>query len=285
MGTKDKFWYQSPDSDRHWLFKHPRANSGEHWAEKIAAEVADLLGVLHAEVELATFAESSGSTTKSFVHNGLELVHGNQLLAWMMSDYDPDVVFRQSQHTLSNILTVLERAFISSGSGEIAKRSFAGYLILDALIGNTDRHHENWGLLRRRTGSGWSGFLAPSFDHASSLGRELRDEGAGKKNRNWLLRESNIGPEYVEKGRGGIFWSEEARCGPSPLKLVRLAVSEYPDLFRAPMERLERVNENLLCEIVWRIPEGWMGLPARRFASEQMCYNLSELNKLREAFR
>ena len=45
---------------------------------------------------------------------------------------------------------------------------WAGYLVFDAWIANTDRHHENWGvLIDRRDGSSR---LAPSFDHGSSLG-------------------------------------------------------------------------------------------------------------------
>ena len=50
---------------------------------------------------------------------------------------------------------------------------FVGYLMLDALIGNTDRHHENWGIM---TGRGRPQVLAPTYDHASSLGRELSDQ-------------------------------------------------------------------------------------------------------------
>ena len=35
MGTKEKFWYRKPgDGENKWLFKHPRSNTGEHWAEK-----------------------------------------------------------------------------------------------------------------------------------------------------------------------------------------------------------------------------------------------------------
>jgi serine/threonine protein kinase HipA of HipAB toxin-antitoxin module len=44
---------------------------------------------------------------------------------------------------------------------------FTGYLVLDALIGHTDRHEENWGVIEGITGAKR---LAPSFDHASSLG-------------------------------------------------------------------------------------------------------------------
>ena len=49
----------------------------------------------------------------------------------------------------------------------------ASYAILDGLIANTDRHHENWMFfyhLERRSYQ-----LAPSYDHGSSLGRELQD--------------------------------------------------------------------------------------------------------------
>ena len=60
MGSKDKFWYLHPtEEEGYWLFKYPRCNTGEHWAEKIAAEVADLLGISHARVELAIFEETT----------------------------------------------------------------------------------------------------------------------------------------------------------------------------------------------------------------------------------
>ena len=233
---------------------------------------------MHAKVELATFGESLGSVTESFARNGRELVHGNQILAQFMSDYDVDASFGQSHHTLTNIWTALDKVFKRHEASELAKRRFAGYLTLDALVGNTDRHHENWGLLRRRTGSGWSGFLAPSFDHASSLGRELQEE-----RRNLLLSENRVGA-YAERGHGGIFWSEDEWRGPSPLKLVRLAVRKYPALFQTSMGRLEKVNEDSLREIVERVPADWMSPSARLFAIDQMCYNLGELNELRKAF-
>ena len=61
---------------------------------------------------------------------------------------------------------------------------FAGYLVLDALIGNTDRHQDNWATIRSPAGER----LSPSFDHASCLGfqvsdEERRDRLAGRGNR------------------------------------------------------------------------------------------------------
>ena len=277
MGSKDKFWYLHPtEEEEYWLFKYPRFNTGEHWAEKIAAEIADLLGISHARVELAVFEKNKGSVTKSFAQEGQELVHGNQMLARAVHGYDPKRKFHQSSHTLANIWQIMDRVFGESEHAEQAKRHLAEYIVLDALIGNTDRHHENWGILRReRKGYHWVDlFVAPSFDHASSLGRELQDT-----RRDRILAEDRIG-EYVEKGRGAIYWSEEDQHGSSPLKLVRQATREYPELFHPALTKLEKLDERSVDDLVNRIPSDWMSPSARKFAIALRCYTLEQLQEL-----
>ena len=154
MGTKPKFWYRASPDDARWLFKYPRSNNGvitgDHLAEKVAAEVAGLLEVPHASVDLAIFCGERGSTTKSFVANGSDLFHGNQILARKSPNYNPHTKFKQSDHTLENIWSALDAVFVEPAGAEDAKLRFAAYVVLDALIGNTDRHHENWGIVRTR---------------------------------------------------------------------------------------------------------------------------------------
>ena len=277
MGSKDKFWYLHPtEEEEYWLFKYPRFNTGEHWAEKIAAEVAALLEIPHARVELATLAEDKGSVTKSFVQEGQELVHGNQMLKRAVHGYDPEKEFRQSSHTLANIWQVMDSVFGESEHAEKAKSRLAEYVVLDALIGNTDRHHENWGILRwERKGYHWVDLsVAPSFDHASSLGRELQDE-----RRDRILAEDRIG-DYVAKGRGAIYWSETDRRGPSPLELVRRTTRSYPDLFRPALTKLEKLDGGSVDDLVNRVPSDWMSSSARKFAIALMHYNLEQLQEL-----
>lgn len=269
MGSKNKFWYRPSDSETSWLFKYPQEGTGQHWAEKVAAEIADHLRILHAVVELATIRDVRGSSTKSFTTKHRQLLHGNEVLAATMS-YERDKRFGQSAHTLSNIFHALESAFRSEAAAATAKRQFAGYLVLDALIGNTDRHHENWGLLVRRTESGLKGSLAPTFDHASSLGRELRDaKRAGR------LREGNVGG-YSERARGAVYWTDSGRHGPSPLEIVRKGTPAYPDLFRDPIERVRDLQVDFL-DLVHRVPEDWMTGPEREFAASLMRYNAAEI--------
>ena len=275
MGTKKKFWYRHPGVDgRDWLFKFPQSNTGQHWAEKIAAQAARALGITHARVELAIFDGVRGSITESFARDGRELWHGNQVLAGSVYGYDPELRFHQSSHTLSNIWQALDRVFTEPEAAKRAKITISDYIVLDALIGNTDRHHENWGILCRRVGDRWRGFMAPSFDHASSLGRELLDV-----RRERLLRQDWTG-RYAERGRGGIYWSDDDERAPSPLDLVRRACNGDPNLLAPALARLSKLNERSVHDMIDSVPESWMTQPARRFALALMLYNLTEMQRL-----
>lgn len=279
MGSKQKFWFRRPDHRENWLFKYPQSNTGQHWAEKIAAEIANELGILHARVTLAEFEGIAGSASQSFTRKGRELFHGNQILEGYISGYDRSRRFRQSNHTLANILGSLDSVFSQVEVRESAKRQIAAYLILDALIGNTDRHHENWGVLIKQTSIGSTGIVAPSFDHASSLGRELQDGGTGKC-RVRILRENRIG-QYSEGAPGAIYWNPEDRKAVGPLELVRRASREHPGLFRPALGLLGRINRVGFSNLVSKIPTNWMSGAAREFAIELLCYNLSQLTAIR----
>ena len=274
MGSKRKFWYRQTDDSVAWLFKYPQPNTGQHWAEKIAADIAELLAIPHAKVELAVLGGQQGSATESFARGGRELIHGNQMLARVVHGYDPKREFGQATHTLENIWQVLDHVFVQAEGVRRAKFRMAEYLILDALIGNTDRHHENWGILRKRTGDRWRGSVAPSFDHASSLGRELLDV-----RRDRLLAENRVS-KYAERGRGAVYWSEDDRYGPSPLELVRRAACRYPDPFRQASRKLERIDEADVRQIVERVPSGWITPSSQAFAMELLRYNFRQLQEL-----
>ena len=274
MGSKVKFWYLHSNVEKElWLFKYPHSNSGEHWAEKIAAEVANLLDIPHARVELGIFEKNRGSVTKSFTREDRNLILGNQILAGTLHNYDYRKKRYHSSHTLANIWKAMDRVFEKPEAAERAKRRLAEYLVLDAVIGNVDRHHENWGILRWRKDAHWEGFIAPSFDHASSLGREFKDT-----KRDLKLAENGIGA-YVKKGRGKICWSEDDRHFPSPLELVRRASRQYPERFRPALRKLENLDKKYLYDLVNRMPGDWMSLSAKKFAIALMAYSLEKLQE------
>lgn len=274
MGSKRKFWFLPSSDTTRWLFKYPQQDTGQHWAEKIAEEVAKQLEIRCAEVELAQCMGEFGSATKSFLRKRWDLEHGNQLLADCVPGYDKWKKFRQSEHTLINIFASMDHIFLKPDAAQQAKIQLADYVVLDALIGNTDRHHENWGILKRHREGKWVGWVAPTFDHASSLGRELLDE-----RRQRFLHEDRVG-NYAEKGRGAIYLSKQDRRGPSPLQLVRHAATEYADLFSPMLARLKGLDQTVLVDSIQRVPESWMSTTARAFSEQLIRYNYSQLLEL-----
>ena len=290
MGTKEKFWYRSPDTASDWLFKFPESDdTGQHWAEKIAAELAAHLEIPHAKVELAEYEGSRirrekadlakhqgnrGSVTELFTRDDQVLVHGNEMLAPIVEGYNTHTRSGQSTHTLSNVWRAIDHAFVKAEDRRTSKLRFAEYLLLDALIGNTDRHHENWGVLRMREGDQSKDSLAPSFDHGSSLGRELLDEKRDK-----MLAEDRVG-RYVDKAPGAIYWSERESRGLNALELVRRGTSEYPDIFRPALAKLENLDVDAVTAGVDRVPDDWMTPSARRFAIAVLCCRIERLGAL-----
>lgn len=203
IGSKPKFWFKY--EGHNWLFKEARENTGEDWAEKLASEIASALGLSTHHTELALWEGKRGCAVLSFLSSNQQtLIHGNEVLGGFITGYDKDKVHGQSDHHFDNIVAVLEALFPESKARKTAAFGMVGYLFLDALVGNTDRHHQNWGVLMERRELAnrnpvSSVQLAPTFDHASSLGRELTDEA-----RERYLTECRI-ENYIRKARGGIF--------------------------------------------------------------------------------
>jgi len=70
LGTKFKFWFRNAIGDK-CLFKEGRPNTGENWAEKVAAELCSLLGLPASAYELGKFrVPARGSVNPSPLGDG-----------------------------------------------------------------------------------------------------------------------------------------------------------------------------------------------------------------------
>lgn len=268
MGSKPKFWFRY--QDEMWLFKQARSNTGEHWAEKIASEIAELMGLPTHEALIAIYEGNLGCAVRSFLKPGQTLVHGNELMAGVIDGYDKSKQRGQADHNFDNVVTTLERKFSVPEIRRNVSLRFVGYPMLDALVGNTDRHHENWGVVQRftvkesrenkqlsislRTG------LAPTFDHASSLGRELLDEA-----RKQLLADPAALRRYIRKGTGGIFRDAAAKKGLAPIALVEIIGQGYPEFYEPWSRRIAALPVDFVQPLLDRIPDTYMSPLAKEF--------------------
>lgn len=293
-GTRTKYWVRIGDIDHGWLLKVPRPGTGEHWAEKITAEVGHLIGVKCAQTELARFArlnvlglretdtatdrrppqeqqDQLGSISRSFLPEITDeevvfvVLHGWEVLQLEIEGYDTTARFGQRDHNIKNIATALAN-LMGVGSmnpmprWDYAMEQLASYVLLDGLVGNTDRHHENW-MIGWVIDSGSAFFeVMPSFDHASSLGRELTDDGRRR------ILESDGMERYLKRARGGLFVNNRRRRAPSPLRLARLLCRWRPGFTSTTLERINALSEQQIRTAIAKVPAEFMSDTARDFA-------------------
>jgi len=267
MGSKAKFWW-SDGTQTPYLFKRSRPGTGEHWSEKVASELGRLLGVPCAHVDLATFEGEIGCVVRSFAKDGSSpLVHGNELLQELDHTYPVSRFRGVSTHAVSTVLATLESAQVPddtsvNNSLRCGADWFVGYLMLDAVVLNTDRHHENWAVLQRLDGGRQ---LAPSYDHASSLGRELRD--AARVARLAAKDPRNTVASYVKRARSALYTESSAAKPAHPTSAFACAARLRPDAAAYWLERLNVLTADRCAEILERVPPSAITEPARAFAS------------------
>lgn len=182
-GLNEHPWLREPDAEELWLFKpvttHDGQLRGEDWAEKIASEVGVRLTVPCATVELAKREGRIGCVSRSVCPRGWELQPGSLLIADSIPDYEPGRK-DAAGHSLNNIQACLTGLAAPPGS-QVPDHFgtfdvFAGFLVLDALIANRDRHERNWAVLRPPPGNAAQDALCAAYDHASGLGFNLTDK-------------------------------------------------------------------------------------------------------------
>jgi len=284
MGTKPKCWLRK-DKDDYWLFKQKhRPHSDDDWSEKIASELAGLLGIPHATVELARRHGTRGVVSRDMVAQcgAEELIPGNSLLVEADPGYPSGEFYHVAHHTIERIFAVLETRSVGLPPGrelgpEVADACdlFVGYLLFDAWIGNTDRHHENWAALKF---AGGRYALAPSYDHAASLGHNVQDDQRNDRLTTWV--ESRQVAAYATKARSAIYRTPTDRKAVSTDIAFTLASARRPSAGAYWLDRLRRIDDGGANEIVNRVPGGIMSGVAKTFADRLLRANRARLSTL-----
>lgn len=279
LGTKAKFWYHL--DDQLILFKVGRPNTGENWAEKACCEIARLLDLPHAEYELARWGDKKGVITPSVVPKNGGLILGNELLARVYDKYEPAVRYKSGQHTLRRVITVLQQdidtpiGWYQPQQVDNAIGVFIGYLLLDTLVANQDRHHENWGLI---TTLEYGLTLAPTFDHASSLGRNETDinrsERLSTKDKGYSVQ------SYVGKARSGFFSSRTSLKAMSTLDAFSECAKANTRAALYWLDRLYALTDSDFANVLYSIPDDFISQPAREFAHAMLITNRNRLLSL-----
>lgn len=277
MGTKEKFWFFDKNGAK-VLFKYCRPNTGEDWAEKIACEIAKVLEIPCAHYELANLGGKPGVISYSILPEKGCLVLGDEILG-ANEEYPKHKKFRNRQYTLKRVLEAIEPASLLRPLSATLPAwmtpidIFIGYLILDGLIGNTDRHHENWGIIlnKNQLDQKSSQYLAETFDHASSLGRELRDDA-----RKLRLINDKLFQKYRRKCHSAFYASLDDN---KPLLCIDVFINAALKNRAALRYWVKKLQSLEFLMILDRIPESRFSETAFAFSKRILHENKTEILK------
>ncbi|HEX9888339.1 MAG TPA: HipA domain-containing protein [Nitriliruptorales bacterium] len=274
MTTKD--WLLPRDSgptDPEWLWKGTPVEAtglhrvlGHDWGERVACEVAKLLAVPAAVVELGSLDGDRGVVCRSFASARAghpSLSNASELLPTVVAGYDQDKTGVAPGYTLDAVFDVLAESAAPAGSDPVVadgQTAFAGVLMMDALIANQDRHHDNWGVVQAPEGTKQ---LAPAFDQACCLGYQATADDKRRR-----IEEGRV-EEWAARGRSNQFEGK-----PNLVELAHEALGRVPeDGAKFWLERLESVTLEQMRIVIDRVPGDRMSQVDRTFAVEVMRVN------------
>lgn len=151
--------------------------------------------------------------------------------------YDED---RSKFYTISNIKATLDK---------IDKSLFNDFLkimLFDALVGEQDRHEENWGV----TKINGKYMISPLYDNGCSLLKEFKDEKFaekyynGKKNFDAYIRRSKV-----------IIYKEDNSRAYKHFELIEYFNKAYHGVLNREINNLQKLTNKTIINIVNKIPD------------------------------
>lgn len=146
-GTRAKKYLQSPEG-MFYFFKRSQVKPGkdyryEFWSEVIAFELGTMLGFPMLRYDVAIHEDVMGCISQSMINSEHEeLVEGVKYLQAFAPSYNPTLKDHQKRYTFDLIINSLKRAGLAHHLPMLVE-----VIIFDALIGNGDRHQENWAFI------------------------------------------------------------------------------------------------------------------------------------------
>lgn len=206
----------------------------EACSEKMSYEIAKILGYDCARIELAK--DTNGTLG---ILNYLFVDIGNTEHMDAISYLNKHSDERPIYYTISNIKKALDEL------DENLFRDFIKIMIFDALIGEQDRHEENWGI--QRIGNQYK--ISPIYDNGDNLLRNFKDEVyaeeyySGKKDFD----------AYIQKSKT-IIYKEDHKKQYKHFELIEYLNQNYSTIVHQEILNLSKLTDKEIEKIVEMVP-------------------------------
>ncbi len=175
--------------------------------------------------------------------------------------YIPDFDRKKGkQHNFETVSYIFNALQVANSTVNIAWKTYwAKAFLFDALIGNTDRHQDNWEVIESSEliDGQISNFkkirTSPVFDNGTSMGHEIRASDFQK------YEDKNILERYVLKGTHHMKWSlSDVSCmkrGMQHNEILAKFIELYPEARQIMLDCLYKVNDEFFKKVLGELVE------------------------------
>lgn len=148
-GTRDKKIYLNPEDGLLYYFKQSYHKGQmnykyEFWSEIIAYEIGSSLGFDVLPYHIAKRGDLFGCISKSMINPQEQLTEGGKYLQAFNPLFRPEISQERSRYDFQLIVESMEWFGLEKYISNLIE-----VIVFDALIGNSDRHQENWAVITR----------------------------------------------------------------------------------------------------------------------------------------
>ena len=219
------------------IFKYEMDAYNEVCSEKLSYEIAKVLGYECARIELAIDDDCKvGVLNYLFI----DLLNNNEQHIDAVSYLNIYNQRREEYYKLSNIkirLDNLNKDFFNS---------FIKILVFDALVGERDRHEENWGIISKNNKSE----IAPLYDNGCNLLREFKNEKFANKFYDGIKDFD----KYILRSKTAIY-KENSKKRYKHFELINYLNEHYHSDTQKELKNLKKLTDDKIVEIVDMLPD------------------------------
>lgn len=209
--------------------------TSEICSEKMSYEIAKILGYRCAKIELAKDEENTlGILNYVFIKLGEE-EHTDAGSYLNISEKE-----RENFYTISNIKRVLDSLDTS------LFEEFIKVMVFDALVGEQDRHEDNWGITR--IGNNYK--FSPLYDNGCNLLNEFKNEEFAEK---YYSGPRNF-DSFISKSKTYIY-TEDTHKRFKHFDLIKFLYKSYPEIVTKEINNLKKLTDGEIEAVVSKIPD------------------------------
>ena len=239
-GSRAKRFVWVGIGNRRAIFKfddEKKFRKGEDCSEKMASEIAKVLGYNVVDIELAEGINGQeGLLSFMFVEREKDEVH-----------HDAEDIFRINKENEKECYTIekMEKR-IKDEYPTVDFGDFLRIMFFDALVGERDRHAGNWGIMLKNDEYS----ISPLYDTANCLLLHFANDEYMKNN----TKTPEIFQSFINRNKTAIF-KDDFSGNYSPVdSIVDYLLTRYPEFTKREIHNLFKLNDGIIEEIVDMIP-------------------------------